>query len=90
MEGFAGYNGCYLLCRKEGDQVHIQLLSLWDSLASIRGFAGSDESTAVISPAVADLMTEYDTTAGHDTVVVDTVTGRGDGGPATPNQDTGS
>ncbi len=89
MEGFDGYRGCYLLCREEDDQVHIQVLSLWNSLAAIEEFAGTDALTAVVSPAVADLMTDYDTEVRHDTVVVDTITDR-DGNPATPNQENGS
>ncbi|MEV6766752.1 hypothetical protein AB0N16_40235 [Streptomyces sp. NPDC051105] len=89
MEGFGGYRGCYVLCREEGDQVHIQVLSLWNSLESIREFAGTDALTAVVSPAVEGLMTDYDTEVRHDTVVVDTASGH-HAIPATPNQGSGS
>ncbi|MFF2012730.1 hypothetical protein ACFVWY_27150 [Streptomyces sp. NPDC058195] len=89
MEGFDGYRGCYLLHREEGDQVHIQVLSLWDTLASIRGFAGTEGLTAVVSPTVAGLMSAYDTEVRHDTVVIDTATGHGTK-PATRGQGDGS
>ncbi|CDR18227.1 hypothetical protein GCM10022420_095430 [Streptomyces iranensis] len=86
MEGFPGYRGCYLLHREEDGQAHIQVLSLWNSPAAVEGFAGTDALTAVVSPAVADLMTDYDTQVRHEAVVLQTVTGHGQD-PATPTQE---
>jgi heme-degrading monooxygenase HmoA len=37
-----GNQGVYVLRRIDGDQAHFTLISLWDSLDSIRKFAGDD------------------------------------------------
>ena len=45
-----GNQGVYLLRRDVGDKTEFLLLSLWDSLKSIRSFAGSEPDKAVFYP----------------------------------------
>jgi heme-degrading monooxygenase HmoA len=83
MQGISGYQGSYLLSAETGDQIGLQVLTLWDSPAAIRRFSGTESLAAVVSPVVAALLLEYDRTVRHHTVLVDTVTehrgiGRGD------------
>jgi heme-degrading monooxygenase HmoA len=45
-----GNRGVQVLRRVEGDEAHFRFTSLWDSLDSIRAFAGSDIEKAVYFP----------------------------------------
>ena len=45
-----GNRGAYLLYRREDDRAEVLTISLWDSLDSIRGFAGEDVERAVFYP----------------------------------------
>lgn len=54
--GFAEYGrtpgnrGAWLLRRDEGDETEFTTLSMWDSVDSIRAFAGEDIEAAVLYP----------------------------------------
>ena len=69
--GIAGYAatpgnlGAYLLYRVEGDRAEILTLSLWESLESIRGFAGQDTERAVFYPEDDSFLVERDLTVRH-------------------------
>ena len=45
-----GNRGVYVLRRNAGELSEFLLLSLWDSVESIKGFAGSDYEKAVFYP----------------------------------------
>lgn len=45
-----GNEGAYLISRPDGDKVEFLTISFWDSLDSIRGFAGDDIDVAVFYP----------------------------------------
>lgn len=45
-----GNRGVWVFRRREGDRVHFQFLSLWESLDAIRGFAGPDVERARYYP----------------------------------------
>jgi heme-degrading monooxygenase HmoA len=45
-----GNKGVYVLCSREGDQTHYLLLTLWDSIAAIKRFAGEDYEKARYYP----------------------------------------
>jgi heme-degrading monooxygenase HmoA len=45
-----GHRGAHLLTRRDGDLAEFLTISFWDSLASIRGFAGDDIDRAVFYP----------------------------------------
>ena len=44
--GTPGNRGAWCLSRAEGDAVHVEMLTFWDDVASIRRFAGEDEKIA--------------------------------------------
>jgi heme-degrading monooxygenase HmoA len=46
----AGNQGAWMLRRDDGDRAEIITFSLWDSLESIKGFAGEDIEAAVYYP----------------------------------------
>jgi heme-degrading monooxygenase HmoA len=76
LERKEGYRGAYLLRLDRDDETEFVVLSLWDSLDAIHRFAGTAVLTAVVSPAMAAIMSSFDTTVTHHTIVTDTVRGR--------------
>ena len=41
-----GNRGAWCLHRREGDIVHVEMFTLWEDEAAIRGFAGEDMAAA--------------------------------------------
>src|SRR5262245_61007020 len=60
-----GYGGAMLLERPSTDAVEIIVLSFWQSLDAIRGFAGADLEAAVVAEEAAALLTEFDRRVRH-------------------------
>jgi heme-degrading monooxygenase HmoA len=75
------YRGAYLLRRDQRGHVELQVLTLWDSLAAIRRFAGANLEHAVVEPAAQEALEAYDPIVTHHSVVVDTVGANARGGP---------
>jgi heme-degrading monooxygenase HmoA len=73
--GLAGYaatpgnRGAWLLRRDEADRTEFVTFTLWDSLDSIRGFAGDDVEQAVYYPEDDRYLIERDLTVRHYEVV---------------------
>jgi heme-degrading monooxygenase HmoA len=65
-----GYIGAKLLERETGDSVEIVVVTFWQSLDSIRKFAGPDVERAVVSDEIASLFLQYDQRVRHYEVVV--------------------
>jgi len=65
-----GYAGAMLLERETSDMVEIIVITLWQSLDSIRGFAGGDLEEAVVADEAASLLTQFDQRALHYEIVV--------------------
>ena len=60
-----GNHGVYVLRRNVDDLSEFLLLSLWDSVESIKGFAGSDYEKAVFYPEDAKYLLEFDKHVEH-------------------------
>jgi len=60
-----GNRGVYVLRRLDGDQAHFLLISLWDSMAAIRRFAGEDVDQARYYPQDPDYLLELEPTVTH-------------------------
>jgi heme-degrading monooxygenase HmoA len=48
--GTPGNRGVYVLRRLDGDRAHFLLLTLWDSMESVKQFAGPEPEKAVYYP----------------------------------------
>lgn len=59
----------HVLERQEGDVTHFITLTFWDSLESIRAFAGGDLEKAKYYPEDADFLIEYEPRVVHYEVV---------------------
>jgi heme-degrading monooxygenase HmoA len=60
-----GNRGAWLLQRVENDRCEIVTISLWDSLDSVRGFAGNDPERAVFYPEDDRFLLDRDTRVSH-------------------------
>ena len=74
----AGNRGAYLLRRDEGDRTHFMLISLWDSPASIEGYAGPDIGKAQYFPFDRECLLDPEPGVAHYEVLV--APGPADGG----------
>jgi len=66
----AGNRGVYVLRRIEGDVAHFTLISLWDSMAAIEKFAGSEPEQARYYPEDKEFLLEFEPTVTHYEVLV--------------------
>ena len=65
-----GYIGAKLLERETSDGVEIVVITLWQSLDSIKKFAGPDLEKAVVSDDIVSLSLQYDQRVRHYKVVL--------------------
>jgi heme-degrading monooxygenase HmoA len=65
-----GYGGATLLERAAPEGVEIIVLTFWQSLDAIRGFAGADLEGAVVAEEAAALLTQFDRRVRHYEVAV--------------------
>lgn len=71
-----GYVGARLLERETDGGVEIVVITFWQSLGSVRKFAGDDIERAVVSDEIVPLLLSYDQRVRHyDVVVEDDVNG---------------
>lgn len=60
-----GNQGVFVLRRDVGDKTEFLLLSLWDSIGSIRSFAGSEPEKAVFYPEDEKYLIDFDKQVTH-------------------------
>jgi heme-degrading monooxygenase HmoA len=65
-----GYAGTLLLDRTISGGVEILVITFWDSLDALRGFAGPDLEEAVVAEEAAALLAQFDRRVRHYEVVV--------------------
>ena len=66
-----GNKGVYILTRDEGDKTHYQLLTLWDSIESIKKFAGNDYEKARYYPEDKNYLLELEEKVQHFNVEIE-------------------
>jgi heme-degrading monooxygenase HmoA len=69
VSGHDGYRGVYLLRREVEGGFEFGTLTLWDSLDSVRAFAGEDHEVAVVPDEARALLSRFDERAAHYEVV---------------------
>lgn len=76
LTALEGHRGAYLLRRAEGGHVEFLAVTLWDSLESIRAFAGDNIDRAVVEPEARAVLSSFDDFVRHYEVAHgDTCTG---------------
>ncbi|MHC1760141.1 MAG: antibiotic biosynthesis monooxygenase [Negativicutes bacterium] len=64
-----GFMGARLLKRQEEDEIEFLAVTMWESLAAIKGFAGDNIETAIVEPAAREVLCEFDEFATHFEIV---------------------
>ena len=64
-----GNRGAWLLCQDKGAEVEFTTLTLWDSIESIKAFAGEDYERARYYPRDREFLTRFDPQVEHFEVV---------------------
>jgi len=69
LPAILGHRGAYLLRRpistESGDEVEFVAVTLWESLAAIRGFAGETIDRAVVEPEARAVLSNFDDFVRH-------------------------
>jgi len=65
LKDLAGHRGAYLLRRAVAGQVEFLAVTLWDSIETIKGFAGANPDLALVEPEARAVLTEFDDFATH-------------------------
>lgn len=65
LKDLAGHRGAWLLRRQAEGQTEFLALTLWESLNSIRAFAGDDIATAIVEPEARAVLADFDDFARH-------------------------
>jgi heme-degrading monooxygenase HmoA len=60
-----GNQGAYLISRRDGDRTEFLTISFWDSVESIKAFAGEDVNQAVFYPQDDRFLVDRETTVTH-------------------------
>ena len=66
-----GYVGADLLRRHAGDEIAFVTITRFESLESVRAFAGEDYEQAVVEPEARRLLSRFDEHSEHYEVVID-------------------
>jgi heme-degrading monooxygenase HmoA len=69
LHAVPGFRTAYLMRRDAGPEVAIHVLTLWESMAAIAGFAGDEPGSAVVEPAARAVLLRFDETVVHYEVV---------------------
>lgn len=65
LKDIPGHRGAYLLRRKAGGQVEFLAITLWDSIESIKNFAGANPEVAVVEPEARAALVSFDDLVRH-------------------------
>ncbi|HLV88964.1 MAG TPA: antibiotic biosynthesis monooxygenase [Candidatus Sulfotelmatobacter sp.] len=61
----SGFKGAQLLRRNGDDEVEFVTITLFESLAAVKEFAGEDYEVAVVPPAARKLLSHFDARSAH-------------------------
>jgi heme-degrading monooxygenase HmoA len=70
LRNVAGFAGVMLLQRPVADAVEVVVITHWQSLDALHGFAGADLEKAVVADEAAALLTRYDDRVRHYEVAI--------------------
>jgi GNAT superfamily N-acetyltransferase/heme-degrading monooxygenase HmoA len=65
-----GHKGALLLTKERDADVELQVLTFWDSMEAVRGFAGTSPDVAIVEPDAQAVLLEYDRSVVHYQVAI--------------------
>jgi hypothetical protein len=72
LRGLGGFLSANVLVRSIENETEVIVATVWDSIDSVKAFAGDDHNVAVVEPIVRDLLDRFDESVTHFTVAVAT------------------
>jgi heme-degrading monooxygenase HmoA len=69
LKAIAGFRGASLVRRERGQEIEFLVITRWDSMESIRAFAGDDPGRAVVEPGAVAALLRFDDRVEHYEVV---------------------
>ena len=72
LRALGGFLSANVLVRSIENETEVIVATVWDSLDSVKAFAGEDHNVAVVEPIVRDLLNRFDDRVTHFTVAVAT------------------
>lgn len=60
-----GYRGAYLLSRRHSNEAEFVTVTLWESMAAVKEFAGADSAHSVVPEEARRLLVRFDSHAEH-------------------------
>jgi heme-degrading monooxygenase HmoA len=72
-----GHCGALVLRHRRAGEVEITVLTLWRSLAAVRGFAGRDVARAVVEAEARAILRRFDTRVAHFEILLDSRSRKG-------------
>ncbi len=69
IETLPGFRGCFLLEKSKDGEVEFLAVTHWQSLESIKAFAGDDVSIAKVEPQARAVLSRFEETATHYEIV---------------------
>src|SRR5437660_3705148 len=70
LRSIAGFVGARVLTRAKRDETELIVATVWESIESVRAFAGDNYEEAVVEPVVRELLNRFDDRVTHFTVAV--------------------
>jgi heme-degrading monooxygenase HmoA len=71
LRSINGFVGAKVLTRAGEGETEVVVATTWDSIDSVKAFAGEDYEQAIVDPVVHDLLTRFDDRVTHFTVALD-------------------
>lgn len=65
LQDIPGHQGAYLLRREAGGQVEFLAVTLWDSIESVKTFAGPNPEVAIVEPDGRAALSSFDDVVRH-------------------------
>jgi heme-degrading monooxygenase HmoA len=75
LKDIPGHRGAYLLRRSTDDRVELLAVTFWDSIETIKAFAGPRPELAIVEPEGRAALSEFDDFATHYDLAYGTVSG---------------
>jgi hypothetical protein len=72
LHALGGFLSANVLVRSVETETEVIVATVWDSIDSVKAFAGEDHNVAVVEPIVRDLLDRFDERVAHFTVAVAT------------------
>jgi len=69
LQEIPGFVSASILRRTVANGVEFLIVTTWESIDAIQGFAGADVEAAVVPPSVQDMMVAYDNRVRHYQIV---------------------